>query len=166
MCSIFVPLCCSWTRYFREDTGDEKRQSLFPFTCWQLNFANIVGFLCHKDKLQIRVHLVIYWDPPCPFVHCCFLSSCHPACITAWLMLFLVQDFTFTFERLLSGHFFNLLSLPLQGIASSSHFALAEGTHCLIFIKGIKQNLSHLFITVKQHLHVFSLHYLQTIILL
>lgn len=97
-------------------TGAEKRQSLFPSTCWQLNFANVVGFLCYKDKLQIHVPLVVYQDLPCPLVQCCFPPSCYPACLVAWLMLFLAQDFAFTFEGLLSGHFISLLSLSLPAL--------------------------------------------------
>lgn len=39
-------------------TSAEKRRSSFPFTCCQLASANVVGFLCQKDKLQIH-HILL-----------------------------------------------------------------------------------------------------------
>lgn len=113
---ICVPSLChsAWVGHDISDMSYRwwEEAELVSLHSWQLNFANVVGFLCHTDKLQIHVHLVVYQDLPCPLVQCCFLSRCHPACLVGWLMLFLVQDFAFTFERFLSGHFFSLLSFP------------------------------------------------------
>lgn len=78
---------------------------------------------------------------------------------------------TYLYEACVS-QFLQAVEVPLESspallcIVSSSHLdksvILAEGAFCLIFSKDIKWYLPHLLRMVKQHLHVFSLHYLQT----
>lgn len=157
-----MPLCTKFGIGY--DTSDKS------YKCWEA--AELVSLhllamllLMWLDFFSTRTHYRFMYILLSTRIFRVLLSKAafYPARIVAWLMLFLVQDFAFTFERLLSGHFFSLLSLSFQGIASSSHFVLAEGTFCLFFIKDIKKYLPHLFIIVKQHLHVFSLHYLQTV---